>query len=184
MSLILGYANKTNAIIMSDGRAGGTVCPSEGYDKTRKINDNIILGFAGFKESSEHFLNCVHMELGERIKNCYIDEFLEVVKYGMDLDATKEHLHSSFIIIGKTNVGNIITSIVGDVTNYKIEKKIADSPRILAIGGTIDGETINKIYYRNIKRTNIPIVKCMTDTIKEVSTLDCSVNTNTFAVTI
>lgn len=184
MSLILGYANKTNAIIMSDGRAGGTVCPSEEYNKTRKINDNIILGFAGYKETSEHFLNCVHMELGERIKNCYIDEFLEVVKYGMDLDATKEHLCSSFIIIGKSRNGNMITSIAGDVTNYKVEKNIADSPRILTIGGTIEGEIINKIYYRNIKRASVPIVKCMTDTIKEVSTLDCSVNTNTFVVTI
>lgn len=184
MSLILGYANKTNAIIMSDGRAGGNVSPSETYDKTRKINANIILGFVGYKETSEHFLNCVHMELGEKIKDCYIDEFLEIVKYGMDLDATKEHLRSSFIIIGKTDTGNIITSIVGDVTNYKIEKKIADSPRILTIGGTIDGEIINKIYYRKIKRLNVPTVKCMTDTIKEVSTLDWSVNTNTFVVTI
>ena len=69
-------------------------------------------------------------------------------------------------------------------TNYKIEKKIADSPRILAIGGTIDGEIINKLYYRKIKRLNVPIVKCMTDTIKELSTLDWSVNTNTFVVTI
>lgn len=184
MSLILGYANKTNAIIMSDGRAGGTVCPSEEYNKTRKINDNIILGFAGFKESSEHFLNCTYMELGKRINNCYIDEFLEIVKYGMSLDSTKEHLHSSFIIIGRSISGCIMTSIVGDVTNYNIERNVVDRPRILTIGGTIDGKIINNIYCENIKKLSTPIAECMINTIKEVSDLDSSVNANTFAVMI
>lgn len=55
MSLILGYANKDNAIIMSDGHAGKDGCYSEHYNKTRKINHNIILGFAGFVESTEYF---------------------------------------------------------------------------------------------------------------------------------
>lgn len=55
MSLILGYANKDNAIIMSDGRAGGAVSLSETYNKTRKINDNIIIGFAGIKENIEFY---------------------------------------------------------------------------------------------------------------------------------
>ncbi len=39
---------KGNAIIMSDGRVGGAVSPSETCDKTRKINENIILGFVKF----------------------------------------------------------------------------------------------------------------------------------------
>lgn len=56
MSLILGYANKDNAIIMSDGRAGENGSLSEFYNKTRKINDNIIIGFAGFAEPIEFFL--------------------------------------------------------------------------------------------------------------------------------
>ena len=47
MSLILGYANKDNAIIMSDGRAGENGSLSEFYNKTRKINVNIIWMISG-----------------------------------------------------------------------------------------------------------------------------------------
>ena len=60
MSLILGYANKQNAIIMSDGRAGGTVRPSEEYNKTLKFNDNIILGFVGYAEPIEIFIKHIY----------------------------------------------------------------------------------------------------------------------------
>ena len=57
MSLILGYANKDNAIIMSDGRAGENGSLSEFYNKTRKINSNIILGSAGIVGGIEPFVN-------------------------------------------------------------------------------------------------------------------------------
>lgn len=75
MSLILGYANKDNAIIMSDGRAGENGSLSEFYNKTRKINDNIIIGFAGFAEPIEHFLNHVIKEMGTEINQYYMDDF-------------------------------------------------------------------------------------------------------------
>lgn len=64
MSLILGYANKDNAIIMSDGRAGEYGCVSEHYNKTMKINDNIILGLAGFAEPIQYFLNHTLKQMG------------------------------------------------------------------------------------------------------------------------
>ena len=46
MSLVLGYATPANAIIMSDGRAVRVEKDSlysEHYDKTLKVNDNIIM---------------------------------------------------------------------------------------------------------------------------------------------
>lgn len=181
MSLVLGYANKNNAIIMSDGKAGGTVRPSETYDKTRKINKNIILGFVGYRETSEHFLNCIHMDMGEKIVNCYMDEFLEEIEYGMSLDATKEKLKSTFMIIGRTEGKQMISVIVGRSTDYKIEKSIVCSPRILLIGGAIDGNIINDIYMKNISDKSKDIEDCMRKTIEEVSKLDDCINDNTFA---
>lgn len=180
MSLVLGYANKENAVIMSDGRAGGTISPSETYDKTRKINDNIILGLVGYKETSEHFLNCVHMDMGERIEICYMDEFLEEVEYGMSLDVTKEKLKSTFMIIGRTKRKEMVSVIVGDSTDYKIEKNIVSSPRILLIGGVIDGKIINDIYVKNIFDKSQKIEDCMRKTIEEVSEIDDSINKNVF----
>ena len=180
MSLVLGYCNGTTGIIASDGRTGGAVCPSEEYNKTRRINNNIILGFVGFKESSEHFLNCVHMELGERIRDCYIDEFLEVVEYGMDLDVTKEHLQSSFLIIGKTESRNMKFVLAGQDTNYSLKYIDANIGLIYPIGGTVPSKSIldiceyhSKIFDGNVKNT-------LKNIITDVSKIDNSINKNVY----
>ena len=76
------------------------------------------------------------------------------------------------------------TSIIGDNTNYMLEEHKVENPRYLTIGGSIDGEIINQIYSSNIKQFGSPIEKRMIDTIRKVSALDNSINTNTFTVTI
>lgn len=181
MSLVLGYANENNAIIMSDGRAGGKVSPSEKYDKTRKINDNIILGFVGYKETSEHFIACVYMDMEDSINNCYMEEFIEEVEYGMGLESTKEKLESSFLILGRTRNGEMKFVITGKDTNYRI--KYIPLNVIAFIGGTIPIKDIKEICKKNseIKGSPFAILK---STIEDVSDLDSSVNKNIFFKTI
>lgn len=108
MSLILGYANRGHAIIVSDGRAGANGNYSEHYNKTRKINENIILGFAGYLEPIEHFLKHVINQMGAEINDYFIDDFWDLLEFLMRFPDTQEHLHSSFIIIGKTKSTNYI----------------------------------------------------------------------------
>ncbi len=184
MSLILGYANKDNAIIMSDGRAGDNGSLSEFYNKTKKINNNIIIGFAGYAEPIEHFLKHAISQMGTDINRYYIDDFLNLMSFLMDDSETQSRLQSSFIIIGRNKRNEMYTSIMGDCTKYVLEKHIATSPRVTSIGGTIDGKIIQEIYMRNIKQDHIPVNECMTSTIKEVSALDPSVNSNCFEVKI
>ena len=184
MSLILGYANKNNAIIMSDGRAGENGSYSEHYNKTLKINENIVIGFAGYVETIEHFLKATFHEMGEERDQYYINDFWELMKFAMNLEETQKHFHSTFIIIGRDNNGNMHTSIIGQSTNYKLERSIVTTPRVVSIGGTIEGKTIEEIYMRNIKKYHISIDDCMRTTIQEVAQLDASVNTNCFSVTI
>lgn len=184
MSLILGYANKDNAIIMSDGRAGENGCVSEYYNKTLKINNNIIIGFAGFAEPIEHFLKHTLLKMGTKREYYFVDDFWELIQFLMDDPETQEHLQSSFIILGRDKKNDMHTSIIGDLTNYKLESNIVTSPRITAIGGTIDGKIINEIYTSNIKKIDTPIADCMASTICEVAKLDTSVNTNFFSVKI
>lgn len=185
MSLILGYANKDNAIIMSDGRAGENGSLSEFYNKTRKINDNIIIGFAGFAEPIESFLNHISTELGAEIEQYYIDDFWEIITFHMNNKETQSHLKSTFIIIGRTSNNEMYTSIIGNSTNYILEKHLVTStPRICSIGGTIDGKIINDIYTKNITQYHVPIKECMQTTVYEVAKLDCSVNVNCFSTAI
>mgnify|MGYP000044249346 FL=1 len=184
MSLILGYANKDNAIIMSDGRAGKDGCYSEHYNKTRKINHNIILGFAGFVESTEYFLDHVLSQMGNERNEYYIDDFWELITLLMDDPRLHERFHSSFIIIGRDKHHQMYNSTIGDVTQFTLQKHIVTNPRVCSIGGTIDGKIIEKIYMDNITKFEIPIKDCMINTIKQVSQLDSSVNINYFSRTI
>lgn len=184
MSLILGYANKDNAIIMSDGRAGENGCVSEHYNKTRKINDNIIIGFAGYAESIEYFLKEAFYAMGTERDQYYINDFWKLMQFAMNMKQAHKLLHSTFIIIGRDNNGNMHTSIIGQSTNYKLECSSVTTPRVVSIGGTIDRQIIEEIYMRNIKQYHIPIDTCMRSTIQEVAELDPSVNRNCFFITI
>lgn len=180
MSLILGYANKNNAIIMSDGRAGGNRCASEHCDKTLKINNNVIMGFAGFMEDIQATLDFCMVEIGRNAGRYYIDDFLNLLFHIMDDPVNQKHIHSSYIVIGRSKDKKMYTAIIGNSTNYKIEKNIVDSPRHLAIGGTIDGSKIFDIYEKDLSNQNMSIQDCMIKTIHDVSLLDSSINKNIF----
>lgn len=179
MSLVLGYTDGKTAIISSDGRAGINGCVSEEYDKTRRINKNIILGFVGLKERSEHFIKCTYLEMGDDVDDYYIDDFMKIVEYGMNLEATQEKLQSTFIIIGKTQNDEIKFAIVGQDTNYKIKYLSTDQTKVAFIGGTIPLPQIKEICERNFEK-DTKIMNMMVNTIREVSALDDSVNTNCF----
>ena len=185
MSLILGYANKNNDIIMSDGRAGENGSLSEFYNKTRKINDNIIIGFAGFAEPIECFLSHVVAQMGEEITQYYINDFCELMTFLMNDKETQSHLQSSFIILGRDNKNKMYSSIIGNNTHYILKSnQVTTSPRISSIGGTIDSAIIENAYRNNISKTSIPIVNCMITTIHDIAKLDPSVNSNHFYVAI
>lgn len=180
MSLVLGYANKDNAIIMSDGRARGMERNSEYCNKTRKVNKNIILGFAGYLEDIEAILDFCNKDMSGEIDGYDVTYFFDLMSEIMKDPVNQEHIHSSFIIIGKTKDGDMRSAIIGDSTEYKLEEKTITEPRVLSIGGTIDGNIIGKIYLNNMKNTRTTIVERMAKTIKEVSALDISVNGNIF----
>ena len=184
MSLILGYANRNSAIIMSDGRAGKNGSYSEHYNKTLKINDNIIIGFAGYVESIEYFLNGVFLNMGEERNKYYVDDFFELMQFGMDVEETQKHLHSSFIIIGRDSSNIMHTAIIGDSTLYKLESNIVTTPRILTIGGSIDGSIIHQIYRTNLKDETHSLEERLVNTIAQVSRLDNTINSNVYKVTL
>ncbi len=179
MSLVLGYCDEKHAIIASDGRAGGTVCPSESYDKTRRINQNIIMGFTGYKEPCEYFIKCTYMEMGDNVQDYFIECYLEIVEYGLNLPEMKEYMQSTFMIIGKTRDMNMRFVLVGESTGYEIKDVSIKNPSISFIGGYLPTKAIREICTRHISEETEPI-SIMKNIIIEVSSLDSSVNTNCF----
>ncbi|MDE7325637.1 MAG: hypothetical protein K2N63_05060 [Lachnospiraceae bacterium] len=181
MSLVLGYCDGTTGIIASDGRAGGTVCPSEEYNKTRVINKNIILGFVGYKESCEYFLDCANKCMGSNIEDYYIDDYLEVVEFGMNKKSTQEHLQSTFMIMGKTKTGEIKFVITGQDTGYKT-KFLPTQGNLAFIGGTISISKIREICEYNSAMKVGKIMNVMIRIIRDVAKLDNSVNTTCYFI--
>lgn len=179
MSLVLGYVNENYAIVMSDGRAGENGSYSEHYNKTIKINDNIIIGFAGIAETIEIFIKHCLCQMGDSINEYYMEDFIELLEFLFDDSETKKHLESSFLIIGLNKKRQFVSCITGKVTNYKIEFNLVTCPRALTIGGTIDGEIISATYLNNIEH-NIDVEESMRKTIMELSLLDSSINQNIF----
>ena len=104
---------------------------------------------------------------------------MEIVEYGMSLDGTREKLQSTFIVIGKTPTDEIKFAIVGQDTNYEIKYIPTNKNCVTFIGGTIPIPQINKICERNFAK-DTKIMNMMVNTIREVSALDDSVNTNCF----
>lgn len=184
MSLVLGYADSKRAIIMSDGRAVGEQFRSETYDKTIKINKNIIIGFAGIKESIEIFINHIFCEIENERELLFADDLIEILGLHMQEPETRKNLLSTFLIVGKTEKGHMVTAIAGQSTNFCVEKNSVTSARILSIGGSVDGRRIEEIYRKNMKAGDMGIKERMENTILEVSKIDNSVNKTIFMKTI
>ncbi len=98
----------------------------------------------------------------------------------MDLDVTKEHLQSSFLIIGKTESRNMKFVLAGQDTNYSLKYIDANIGRIYPIGGTVPSKSIldiceyhSKIFDGNVKNT-------LKNIITDVSKIDNSINKNVY----
>lgn len=179
MSLVLGYARKDSAIIMSDGRTG---TGNEYYNKTYRVNERIIMGCVGYAENFETLIHHFKQELEDELSNMCFDGFIDYISQIMRDEGTKEHFKSTIMIIGKNENGEVSTCLVGKSTDYVAEINKVDEPRILSIGGTINADIINDIYTKNIRNINLPITQGLKQTFEEVSRLDKSINTNTFIV--
>lgn len=184
MSLVLGYADRESAIIMSDGRARGEYFISEDYNKTRKIGQNIILGFVGGKEPAEYFLDCVNQSLNVGEENCFAEEFLEVVEYGMERVLKSGGFDATFLIIGRKLDGGIVVSMAGKGIRGGFAIREVTEPRMQHIGGCISHEAIGGVYSENMRNADMPIFECMRKTIMDVSVLDNSINTAIFVQTL
>lgn len=184
MSLVLGYSDRESAIIMSDGRARGEYFISEGYNKTRKIGKNIILGFVGGKEPAEYFLDCVHQSISGSEENCFAEDFLEVVEYGMERALKSGGFDATFLILGRKSDRVIVVSMAGKGINEGFASKEVTEPRMQHIGGCIPHEEIGGVYSENMRNSDIPIFECMRKTIMDVSVLDNSINTAIFVQTL
>lgn len=177
MSLVIGYFNQEYAIIISDGRAG---TENEYYDKTLKLNDNIIFGYVGYAEEAEMVLPCIK-SLSEITS---VDELLEILEHEFSLKPSEVEFRTTFMFIGIDNIHNMALYQIGDLTNFKMQKSKLTSG-LLHMGGTTDYHSIDDIVRANMFNKNeLDITERMKKSIEDVSKIDSSVNNNIFIKTI
>ncbi len=134
MSLVLGIAFTNKVLIISDGRAKNAntdLIVDEKFDKTRKINDNVVLGFSGETEFPqwllEQFNNICNKEIF-RLKADHVAGILcKIAQEGMSYRKNlKEYISTNFqmIVAGKSSKGIISLYNFGIPTNFAIKEYI------------------------------------------------------------
>lgn len=134
MSLVLGITFTNRAMIISDGRvtnAKTNLIVDEKFDKTRKINDNVILGFSGETEFPlwllGQFENICKQDIS-KLKADHVTNILcKIAQEGVNYrKGLKEAISINFqmIVAGKTSKGIIALYNFGVPTNFEIKKYI------------------------------------------------------------
>lgn len=195
MSLVLGMTFTNRAIIISDGRARNVINNSiinEKCDKTRKINDSVILGFSGELEVSlwllEQFEN-IHKRNIPDLKSDDVAKILcniaeEGVNYRKKLNKSNA-TYFQMIVTGLNSKKIMSLYSFGVPTSFKIKESIPTVHNfiysILSPNGTDFGSVFEdgmknhpgkdlEFYYRLL--------------FSKASEIDDSINTNLFVKSI
>ena len=117
-------------------------------------------------------------------ENCFAEDFLEVVEYGMERALKNRGFDATFLIMGRKTDRSIIMSVAGKGIRGGFASREIREPRMQHIGGCISHEAIGSVYSENMRNADMPIIERMRKTIRDVSVLDSSINSTMFLRTI
>lgn len=191
MSLILGIAFTNRAIIISDGRvkdASTGLVIDEKFDKTRKVNDNVILGFSGEMEFPlwllGQFDNVCNKDIfrlrADHVANILCKIAQEGVNYRENLKEPKT-TNFQMIVAGKNSRDIMALYNFGVPTNFQIKEYIPTAKTFVysvLFPGTKDiGSIFEKVM---AEYPNMELEDCINLLFFKASELDDSINTNLF----
>ncbi len=184
MSFVIGFATPQEVIIMSDGRARNSLSReilSESYNKTRKINNNVCIGFSGIAEVSE----------------CIIDNFMKYPEINIDIinadDTAVILCEIAKIVASNVNADNIQMVIAGldasgkitlnsfaKCTGFQINKQIPTISHYCYATLNPNGFDGDKLFEHYICLTQMSITKRMENCIKHAAQLNDTINNRVF----
>lgn len=191
MSLILGIVFANRALIISDGRvkdAGTNLVVDEKFDKTRKINDNVILGFSGETKFSlwllGQFDNICNKDVfrlkAEHVANILCKIAQEGVNYRENLEEPKI-TNFQMIVAGKNSRGIMALYNFGVPTNLQIKECIPTAKTfvysVLSPGTKDIGSVFEKVIADN---PGMELEDYINLLFFKASELNDSINTNLF----
>lgn len=185
MSLVLGYADISKCIIVSDGRFCNpdNEILSEAYDKTKRINGNVIIGFAGNAQLCEMIID--HAAPDNFPKSASVKEVAGTLEASLRLlcDRFPGHL-AQFVVAGKSQFGKAQLRAFGTEYSMLVRNPTTNAPEFVELSQTgVDARAIFQRFYSSIYNTG-DIEAIMKKTIREVAISDQSVNTTFFTQTV
>ena len=194
LSFVMGYVSTKMAAIASDGRCcytDGTI-KTEFYDKTRKFNNNVIIGYSGSTESCEQVLSMLQFGLDqiqkEENREAYVDEVAICLHRSIQMCNFPEGKNVQFIVSGISTEGKMkLYSFVNTNQKDLIPLTAADGvmqTAVLCPPGEGKDEIGKKIFNEHLinglKSQNAFIKDIFEASISEMADLDQSVNKNCF----
>lgn len=174
MSVILGFATPKFGIIASDGRfkdTNGNIV-DENFDKTVKLNKNVIAGFAGYSKPCIQMI--IELQKLHPIADMALEQILEILS--CRLPQIADDKPASFLLIGKNMHGKIQLCGIGTHTNFLPIENIPDTNSYSYM--TIDppGVDANTVFINTLLEFQPDIQKGIDHTILRVSQLTDVVN--------
>lgn len=116
MSVVLGFATSKCGIIASDGwfKDDNGKIIDENFDKTIKLNDNVIAGFAGYSKPCVQMI--IELQNLHPLADMPLEQILEIMSCRLPQIAGDKL--ASFLLIGKNMHKKIQLSGIGTRTNY------------------------------------------------------------------
>lgn len=196
LSFVIGYVSTKMAAIASDGRCcytDGTI-KTEFYNKTRKINNNVIIGYSGSTKACEKILSQLQLALEQIQKNGmrepYVNEVAACIHAIIPMfNFPKEH-KVQFIISGISNNKEMQLYTFGNTNQTDFIPLIATEKeiQIAALCSSKSNESGCKIFKNHLINDpfvqHTPIDDIFKASIEEMADLDPTVNRNCFSQVI
>ena len=183
MSFVIGCASETAAIIVSDGRSSASdgSISSEYYNKTRKINDHVILGFSGTTAPCEDALKYLTSTVILSMSSA--DTVCDAIAGRLSTQTTTlKKLKANFIIIGigdeKKMVVNLIQRNDSEVITQQVYPSGNSTTVVTLSPDGVDGD---QIAMKHLATANeITVTNALCNAVKEVARIDRTVNSHCF----
>jgi len=181
MSIVIAYAEKDFGIMASDGRVlENNIVIDENYQKYRRLNNSIILGYAGERNTGELISKIFSTTTSPHAN---IDQvYDDLVNKCTDVFSNKllrRKCTVQFILCGKDKYGNYGCCCVSIVDNkVQAARSISYPQKMIACSGRVK-DTLH-IVEEYLSRGSGDIEHRIRSAIRRISRLDKSVNNHIF----
>ena len=189
MSIVLGFASETKAILMSDGRVLDNNTKhiiTENYPKVYHINDKVAIGYTGIKELGECLTNNLFLRFQSEIDLLNMDIVASALScIAKEIESSLEiQLPIQVLIAGIDFSGNMALSYFSKANNFEVQKYVTTKDDSCYVALNPDSLIGRDVAGEFLSDYTLPVRDRMKNCIEYVAKIDSTVNNNVFELNI